>query len=262
MLAGLTLFFFGGAVFSSLGSIQQAQQDQIEKPKIFQEAYPLISESDLYCSFFILEDELPQIKIIASERQEEKILLSDSDIFFIDKGKNDGLEVGQVFLILEIGPQIKSPVTKENYGQLAFKRGRASIVRLEETNGTAKIEKTCGQIMVGQFLAPFEEKEGLLGKDLGFEVIPEEERPSSGNLIYLQDGYNMIGPGHWALIDLGREDGVQIGQQMTVFKRAKEETTRQAIGNLIVIDTQGMTSTVKILSCSEAIELGDEVQIK
>jgi len=244
LLAFLLFFWLGTLVFGS------------------QEAYPLISESDFYCSFFILNEDILQIRIIAAERQEEKILLSDADSFYVDKGKSDGLEEGQLFSILEVGPKIKSPVNSKDYGLLGFRRGKARIVRLEENRAVAKVEKGCGQVLVGGYLIPFQEKESLLGKDLGFDVSPEEGEGVRGNIIYLDGGYNMVGPGHWALIDIGQENDLKVGQQMTIFRRLSKDVPRTAIGNLIIIDIQQQTSTVKILSCKEAVKVGDEIQVK
>jgi hypothetical protein len=258
LLILMALFIQGAGKTQS----QETKQYQIEKGKIFQEAYPLISESDLYCSFYIMGKEKPVMQIVGAERGDEKILVSDADLVYINCGKNDGLEIGQMFLIIELGPSISSPVAGKNYGTLALKRGRARIVMFEDTRGGVKIEKTCGQIMVGDYLVPFEEKEGLLGKDLGYEAPLEEGTGTSGNIIYLQNELNQIGSGHWALIDLGSENGIKVGQQMTIFRRVQKDAPRQAIANLVVINTQPNTSTVKILSCKEVVRLGAEVQTK
>ncbi len=234
----------------------QEREHQIEKAKIYQDVYPVISESDLYCSFFILEEERLEAEIMGAEREYEKTLLTDSDIVYINKGKREGLAEGQVFLIVEIGPKIK------DFGRLAFKRGRARILALGETKTSAQLEKTCGEVMIGHFLIPFEEKEGILGKDLGYDVPPEESEGLRGNIIYLQRGYRQIGSGHWALIDLGSEDGLLIGQQMIIYRIVKKGAPPQILGNLIVIDIQSRTSTVKILSCKDVLMLGDHVQTR
>ncbi len=252
----LAVLFWQGILSSDSLSVYQEQKHQIEKAKVFQEIYPVISESDLYCSFFILEEETLDLEIIGAEREYEKTLLTDSDLVYINKGKRDGLEKGQLFLVIEVGPKIK------NFGHLAFKRGRARIEASQENRASARLEKSCEQVIIGNFLMPFEEKEGILGKDLGYEVPAEEGEGLKGDIIYLQRGYRQIGSGYWALIDLGAEDGLQIGQQMIVYRVVKEGAPIQILGNLIVIDTQSQTSTVKILSCKDVLMLGDRVQTR
>lgn len=253
-VAGLALVVV--PVLAQTNSNDQEARHQIERAKIYREAYPLISETDLYCSFYAHQGELPDLRIVAAEKGEEKILLSDNDLCFINKGKNDGLEIGQVFIIVEIGQSLGE------HGSLALKQGRGFLVFLEDNRGVAKIEKACGRVMVGDFLVPFEEKESLLGKDLGYEAFSEAEPGAVGTIIYLQGDYNQVGPGHWGIIDIGESSGVMVGQQMTIYKQTRENLPRMAIGNLVVIDARPTTATVKILSCSDSIHKGLQVQAK
>jgi len=247
LILGLGLIFLGTGL---------TQENQIEKAKIFEENFPLITESDLYCSIYILDDALPGIKIIGAERQEEKSLLSDGDKFYIDKGKADGLEIGQVFLVVGVGPKIVG------YGHLTSRTGRVRIVGLEENRGIVRVEKTCGQVLLGNDLIPFEEKEGMLGKDEGYAQELDENRETMGSLIFIETELHIAGTGQWAIIDMGSDKGVHVGQQMTIFKRVKKGVPREAIGNLVVIDVQERTSTVKLLSCRDAVEVGFDVQTR
>jgi len=236
-------------------------QDQIEKAKIFRDSYPLISETDLYCSFFIL-DELPTLKIVAVENREEKQILSDGDFFYANKGKSEGLKEGLVLTVLEVDPKITFSFSKKGYGLLAFRRGRARIISLESNLALAKVEKACGPVRVGDLLIPFEEKSWITGKDLGFNVPAQGGEVLTGTIIFLENELNQIGNNQWALIDLGLEQGIRLGQQLTVFNRAQNNLSLQAVGNVVVIEAGIRTSTVKVLSSRDVIKLGDVVQIK
>jgi hypothetical protein len=235
---------------------EEPAQPQIERAKIFREAYPLISETDFYCSIYVHEGDLPALRIGATERGDEKILLSDADLFYVNRGGQDALEVGQVFLVIEVGQDVGG------FGRLATRRGRAQVVFLEEKRAVARVEKSCGQVMVGNFLLPFEEKESLLGKDLGYEAYSKGDSGIIGNIIYTQGEYNQIGSGGWAIIDIGADAGIMVGQQMTIFKKQKGDLPREVVGNLVVIDTQPKTATVKVLSCNDPVYKGLLVQAK
>ena len=239
-------------------------QDQIERAKIFREAYPVIAEVDLYCSPFIYEGDLPDLKITEAEKGYEKVMFSDADIVHLSQGKQGGLEIGQVFLVIEIGGRIG------DFGHLGNKRGRAHVVFLEDNRAVARIEKSCGRITVGDYLLPFEEKETLLGKDIGYEAYAEGEAGQTGTIVYLERDYNQIGSGGWAIIDIGEENGIQVGQQLTIYKRVqnprtlevREDLPQIGVGNSIVVDVGKRTATVKILSCSDPIVKGQTVQGK
>jgi hypothetical protein len=232
-----------------------------DKDKTFQNAYALISESDLYCSFFVPEEE-PRMKIAAGERGAEKLLLTDGDLFYFKAGPEEGLKEGQVLMVLELGPKISGLGLKKSPGPMAFRRGRARLVRFDKNLAVGRLEKSCGPVVVGNYLVPFVEKEGLLGKDLGFDTAVRGGESPSGRIIFLESQFTQIGPGQWALIDLGRDQGLQFGQQLTLVHQAVKGLPPEAVGNAIVIDAGRITSTIKVLSARDTVVLGDLVQVK
>ncbi|MGD1009141.1 MAG: hypothetical protein ABR951_03205 [Candidatus Aminicenantales bacterium] len=231
-------------------------QDQIQKAKIFEDTYQLITDTDLYGSFFMMEEgkPLPDLRIIGAERMNEKDNLVDFDLIYLSKGQADGLEIGQLFQI--IGLEDKVPP----YGTVTLRRGRARVIRLEEKVAVARIERSYWPARVGDYLLPFEEGELVVGKDKGYDVM-DPNATKRGKVIYIDQDLRTAGSGQWVLINMGRQQCVQIGDELTVFHRAKPNLPREAIGSMIIIDVRGATSTVKVLSCKEAVEPGDEVQM-
>jgi hypothetical protein len=229
------------------------ERHQISKAKIYQDVVELINEVDLYCSFSIWEDAPPELKIVGAEREYEKKMSSDSDVIYLNKGKDGGVEPGEIFLALEIKEHLPG------YGPIAFKKGRARIQFVADTTAVAVVEHSCDGVSQGNYLIPFEAKEGMAGKDLGYDVFPVEAEGARGRLVYLQGNLKQIGSGHWALIDLGAEKGVQVGQQLILYRRIRDDLPVQILGNCLVIDVQSRTSTVKILSCRDVLQKGDLV---
>jgi hypothetical protein len=231
-------------------------QDQIQKAKIFEDTYQLINDTDLYGSFFMLEEgkPLPDLRIIGSERMNEKDQLIDFDLIYLSKGQAGGLEIGQLFQI--IGLEDKVPP----YGTVVRRRARARVVRLEENVAVARIERSFWAARVGDYLLPFEEGEGEVGKDKGYDVM-DPNASKRGQVIYVDQDLRLAGSGQWVLINMGRQQCVQIGDELTVFHRAKPNLPREAVGSMIIIDVRGATSTVKVLTCREAVGPGDEVQL-
>jgi hypothetical protein len=264
LLPALVAAFSVAAPAQVVSDDQEQVQHQIERAKIFREAYPVIADVDLYCALYIYEGDLPELRIIAGERGYEKSMFSDGDVVFLNKGSQDGLEIGQVFEVVEIGNGIGG------FGRLANRRGRAHVEFLQENRAVARIEKSCGRLAAGNYLLPFEEKETLLGKDIGFEAYGEEAGGPSGSIIYLERDYNQLGSGGWAIIDIGEEAGVQVGQQMTIYKRiwnpqslsVREDLPAIGVGNSVVIEVGKKTATIKVLSCWDSILKGQTVRGK
>jgi hypothetical protein len=264
MTAFLLTALFVPAPAQVVSDDQETVQHEIARAKIFREAYPVIAEVDLYCSPLILEGELPGLRILSGEKGYEKTMFSDADVVHLNQGKLDGLEIGQVLLIIAMGDRLG------DVGWLANRQGRALVEFLEDHRALARLEKSCGRVMAGDYLVPFEEKETFLGKDMGFEAYSEAPDGLVGTIIYVERQYIQLGSGGWAVIDKGGEDGIQVGQQLTICKRIRnpetlkfrEDLPEVGIGNSIVVDVGKKTATIKVLSCSDPISVGHLVRGK
>jgi len=254
---GLVLVFAGLAlIVPGRPFAQEIQETQIVKPKIFDETYQLINETDLNCSFYMHEEGklLPDIRIIGAERMNEKHVFENDDVIYLDKGAADGLEIGQLFLSLGLRAKVGK------IGTVMERHGRARIVRLDDKMATAKVEKGCGRIMIGDFLLPFEEETGEIGKDLGYGGM-DPNASKRGRVIYIENDFHIAATNQWALIDMGRQHCVQIGDQLNIFHQPRPDLPREAIASAIIIDVRGATATIKILGARDSVDIGNEVQI-
>jgi hypothetical protein len=136
------------------------------------------------------------------------------------------------------------------------------VVSITDTKATGVIEKSCHEVRVGDYVIPFEPKETMMGKDLGYDVPPFESDGPTGEVVYLQTERSQIGSGGWALINMGAEAGVQIGQQLIVYRVVSEGAPLMIFGNVVVIDVQAETATIKVLSCRDAVRIGDRIMTR
>jgi hypothetical protein len=248
---------------SGHASGQAKPQEQVQKGKIYQETYPLITETDLYCSFSVLDGPLPDLKVIGAERQAERILLGDGDIIYLNAGEKQAVAPGQVFLLFEKRDDVTSSRTGKNYGPLIQKVGRGRVIQVDEKRAVLRIEKSCLPVRLGDYAIVFTEKKGLTGKDAGFVPYARDRAgQTKGQVIYIQGELKQIGSNSWAVIDLGAEDGLTVGNQVTLSTVAAKDLPKHAVGNAVVIDVQPRTATVKVLSASDAIRIGHEVTVK
>ena len=219
----------------------------------------LTSDVDLYCSFFILED-LPTLKILGGDGS--RTLFSDGDLIYFKRSSLDTPVEGQVMSVLELGPAVPGSGRKSSPGSLAFQRGRVRVLRSENELGTARVERTCGLLMPGQFLVPFLEKTKMQVKDVGFAGRVWTGAAGSGQVIFLEDNSVQISTSQRALIDLGRDAGLELGSQLTVFVKASKDVPYEPTANVVVIDVGRATATVKVLTAKAPVGVGDLVQVK
>ena len=237
-----------------LGTGTQSFSDrQVQSDPLLNEEHALLLDVDLYCSIAIYDVDKPSLKIIGAEREHERDTFSDGDVVYINQGRLDGLEVGQLFLILEIEENVPS------YGPLAIKRGRLRLLALADNKASAVVEKACHSVKLNSYLVPFEPLETVMGTDLGFDIPPFEIGGAKGQVVCLESGFNQIGSGHWAVINIGAGADVRIGQQLILYRIIKEGAPVQIFGNAVVVDVQERTSTIKVLSCRDALRMGDLV---
>ncbi len=137
---------------------QEEDINEVRKAKIFDEIYELLSETDLYCSFNIFEGDDPAIQIIDAEgAHDARTIFSDGDRMYINQGRQDGIESGQMYQVLSV--ERRNRVQDESklvyqYGALAKWKGRIRIEHVAETKSTAILEKCCDAVQSGRFLAP------------------------------------------------------------------------------------------------------------
>ncbi len=235
--------------------VQEKKEDlhRITRARIFQDIADLINEVDLYCSFSLWEDELPELRIIGAEKQYEKTMSSDGDIVYLSKGRDGGIEPGQVFWILDLSESLR------DYGRLAFGAGWARVQHVDDKLSVAVVERSCRGVREGFYLVPLEAKEGMTGKDLGYDVPPVEAEGVRGEVVFLQGSLEQAGSYMWALINVGAEQGIQFGQQLIIYRRAQKDFPISIVGNCVVIDVQSRTSTIKVLSCRDVVQKGDMI---
>jgi hypothetical protein len=204
----------------------------------------------------VWENEIPGVKIIGAEREDEKAVFSDGDVIFLNKGKDGAVENGQIFWVLEIGDHPLS------YGPIAFGKGRARVQFTDDNRSAAVVEHSCDGVRSGDFLVPFEPREGMMGKDLGYDVPPVETDGPKGHLVYLQGDLRQIGSLQRGLIDLGEDQGIQVGQQLILYRKIGRDLPLVILGNCVVIDVKSKTSTIKVLSCRDVLKKGDLVMVR
>jgi hypothetical protein len=221
----------------------------------------IIEEADLYCSLLAVE-EVPRLKIKSAERMEERAFLHAGDLFVFDRFPGDGVAVGQMMTILDIGKTVKPTASGARPLTVAYQKGRAKIVMLDANSGRGRIEKECGEIQIGQALGPFVQREVLKGRDLGFASIERKPEEPAGSIFYLAYDAIHIGPGQMALVDIGTEKGIQAGRQLTVFRQNEKNAVWQGLANVVVIHAGPQVSVVKVLSARDSVLPGDIVQAK
>ncbi len=138
-------------------------------------------------------------------------------------------------------------------------RGRVRVLHTTDDRSIGVVENCCDRVHIGCFLVPFEPMEGMMGKDLGYDVPPVESEGAKGHIVYLQSHLEEIGSLMLALVDIGEEQGLQVGQQLILYRRIRPDLPLTILGSCVVINVQSKTATIKVLSCKDVLRKGYQI---
>jgi hypothetical protein len=97
----------------------------------------------------------------------------------LNKGSNDGLKVGQRFLIYAIGEEIIDPDTQKSLGQLEIVKGSGKITHLQPTMATIQSDmKTPPSKIIRRIKKNDPFGLGSLARAFGTDEVVEESLPT------------------------------------------------------------------------------------
>ena len=273
----------------------------IERPRAPEEAHaprtvpkltPLADETDIRCGGFIAKrDEEPDY-FIANQEDEAKMGLTEGDIIYINRGKENGhVEPGTEYSIVVRDGEVRHPITHSRVGVYYKRLGSVKILAGQERTAIAIISLACDEIRTGYDLVPLKVTKLPAKPAPPFDRLQvlSEGKPT-GYIVHVKDDTQRVGTGHIVDVDLGFEDGLQPGDYLTVFlpnlaydkysavkydytwRNQRYETPEyrhdyhneypaKIIGQLVILTTEKNTATAKIIYAVREIEVGDEVEV-
>ncbi|HEY6843242.1 MAG TPA: LysM peptidoglycan-binding domain-containing protein [Thermoanaerobaculia bacterium] len=238
----------------------------------------LASESDLYCYGYIGDANEPMPNRIAGWEDVEvryqpgatrqEIDGSQGDLVFIDGGTSTGLAAGESYILVEPRELISNPATQDVIGREYEYVGQLRVLCAEATRSRAIITQSCKEIPIGAGLKPIPQIPIPLAR---IPSLPGFCDPASakatGYIIASQGGawLESLGDGQLVQINLGRDEQVQPGEFLTVFRDTNTgdvHDQRQVLGELAVLTSENHTSTARIVMMRRAMKIGDRVEIR
>ncbi len=167
-----------------------------------------------------------------------------------------------MWTILEWGSEDKGGAPPSVLGYVVYLRGRARVDRVESGRAVMRIEKSCSLIQAGQFLVPYRKGEVLVGAEEEYRVPFQSDGAPTGRIVFMErEAMQLAARGHWAVIDIGEDQGLEIGRQLTVFHREGKQSP-VAVANAVVVWMGPRWATIKILNADDAVRIGDWAQTK
>ena len=220
--------------------------------------YPAYEEQSILCAGYIGPPENEDMRIVGSEEGDAKFALASSDIVYINRGMNDGVNPGDRFYV-----QRRVSFGWGLSGAHIVRSGVIVILAAQENSALAEVTASCTDMWVGDYLIPFEPIPVPL---LPMQPIVTRLTPETGQMrgviVASLDDVASLGEGYLVSIDLGEEDGVVPGNMFTVFRYIYPNAPRVVLGELAVLTVQRDNATARIMSSYDFMVAGDLIELK
>jgi LysM domain-containing protein len=213
---------------------------------------------------FLMENDLKPEGFIVSTHQGRQ-MVGEDDIVYTDIGKVHGAEVGDKFSIYKKMGAVSHPVTNLILGYRVIPLGTLQLSELEEKVSKAIVTKSFLEIGAGSFLLPYQPRRTEVAlKASDMELV--------GYIVETLTGKQAIATGDIAYLDLGRAQGVEVGNMLYIVrdvvpdqKYALDKIDKlpvEVLGALVVVGMGEHTSTALVVKSIDAIYRGDRVELK
>jgi Carboxypeptidase regulatory-like domain len=179
-----------------------------------------------------------------------RMLYSKGDALVVYGGTDNGLMVGQNLIVTRYFRANSKGAQWPEMGE--HTAGLVQIVDADEHSATAIVVHACNELMQGDLLMSFRPEYVVAADPAGTPVYEEAAR-----ILFADDGQLLGAPRRLLVIDRGQDQGVQAGQRMTLFRRKTAEAKPSVIGEAVVMSVRTYSSTIRVLTASDAIEFGD-----
>jgi hypothetical protein len=227
---------------------------------------PAIEHMALQCAHYVVDsEEDTSLYVIGSEQGATKVAYSERDILYLSKGSADGIRAGDMYSLHHPSYEVKHPDSGRRIGTKVETTGAVRVILVQDNSATAIVEAACMDIHLGDFLKPYQR---VAVPTYLRHAPPNRTTPPSGKIegavVDVAHDSMIAGQEDLVTINVGREHGIAPGALFTVFKvmYPSVPTSRNVIGELVVVAVQERTSTAKLIYTSDAVMNGDRVELQ
>ena len=232
---------------------------------------PLGKESDIYCwGYLATEDENLPNSVKMFEDVETRYVegsaeqlgsMSVGDLLYVDGGTAPGLVAGETYLVVLPWKVVNHPVTGERVGRHYDVRGQVKILCASEYESTAVVVQSCKDIHIGDKLKPLPQIPIPIVRDPDMATICDlPSGKAQGHIVNAKDFAYALGEGAVIEINLGRDDMIEPGSFLTVFRDNPHGGPRILLGEVGVLTAEAKTATGMITQMRYSMQIGDRVE--
>lgn len=236
-------------------------QEPEETAASAEQVAPGVAASSISRKGFISLKEVSAAGAIIEARDKRLLLNAGDEVYlsFKDRGK---ISVGDRFTIFVVGREIAHPVTSRPMGNIIDILGSVDVISTGSVI-VGRLDKTYKEVTPGARLRAYSEPAADV-------TVTQTEAVVDGVIIAALEDKSQIAKGDIAYIDRGARQGLMKGNVLHISRRSdvvadpldrKKKITlpQQALGEMVIVETDEDVSTGIIVKSVKAINPGDKV---
>lgn len=226
---------------------------------------PIAKYYDLHCYDTVLpEENMFDARIISSEKP--GLNLKIYDYVFIDLGTDQDIKTGDIFSVMHVDEfrPVLHPIDNSFIGWDYENAGKIKVVMTFDNFAIARVIENCNSIQVGDQIRPLVKiPVPLLQESSDISFYEKESGKPQGYIIHAQMNHTLLAKDKLGVINLGKEDKIQIGDILIVFRdNDVVGLPRVILGKAVVLVVEENTSVIKLLQNRLEVQVGDMVEVR
>lgn len=217
----LLTFFAAAAIGQSSNKTKKVESSTIVYTDRQAEKMPIAMGSNLYCAGYIQDSSISaNVEIVGATQEKDQHIFAEGDDMYLNAGSANGVKVGDMYSVIRPRGKVKSDWTnKGRLGIFVQEVGAVEVVDVTRDVSVARVKTSCDVIMMGDLVTPVEKRESpLFVKRAPLDLYSDPSGKASGSIVMSRNGAELLGREMIVYVDLGREDRVQVGDYLTVFR--------------------------------------------
>lgn len=235
----------------------------------------IATEADIYCYGYIGDpnESLPnvisshedvEVKYLPRATFESSASAAQGDLVYITGGAATGLVAGETYLAVEPGDLVEHPQTGEVLGRRYDYVAQVRILCTDTEPGVSRaiVSQSCRELSIGARLKPIPQLPIPIARvpELPEWCDPPTNR-SRGFIVHSREWDLGLAEGNLVQVDLGREDQLEPGDFLTVFRPSpRDDQPAMVLGEIGILTTEARTATGIILKARRDMQVGDQVE--
>jgi hypothetical protein len=220
--------FFGksfGMVLLGLLVLSLSAAAQNNKPTLVvsqaTRSLPVAGATNLYCAGYVQNAKVDTSrKIVGAENEQDQNVYYQGNNVYISLGENRNIQVGDMFSVIRPRGQVETRWTKkDDLGYYVQEVGALEVVRLKGAVAVARVTTSCETLLLGDLIQPTPSRTSpLFTQRPSLDVFADPSGKAKGRIFMARDNVELLGRDQIVYIDLGQEDGVNVGDYLTVYR--------------------------------------------